>query len=59
MPRQPKPEEEHCVRVGISFDPTQLADVEHYCQLHERTISWVVRKALADWLTKHKDDPVC
>ena len=58
MPRPKKPENEVAVRVSISFDQKQLADLIHYCEVNERTMSWVIRKALAEWLPKHKDDSV-
>lgn len=56
MPRPKRPEEEHCQRVGISFDPDQFKELTEYCERNERTYSWVIRKALAEWLEKHKDD---
>lgn len=29
---------------------------EEKCQKEERSMSWVIRKALAEWLPKHMDD---
>ena len=56
MARPKRPEEEHCQKMSISFTPEQLQVVIDYCQRNERAISWVIRKALDDWLEKHKDD---
>ena len=56
MPRAKRPEEEHCQRMSISFTPEQMQAVLDYCQRNERSISWVIRKALEDWLEKHKSD---
>ena len=56
MPRAKRPEEEHCQAMSISFTPEQLDAVVKYCQKNERSISWVVRKALEQWLEQHKDD---
>jgi len=56
MARPKKPEEEHCQKMSISFTPEQMNELIDYCQRNERAISWVIRKALDDWLEKHKDD---
>lgn len=53
MARAKVTENEKHTKVSISFDPKQLALLEKYCQMEERTMSWVVRKALAEWLPKH------
>lgn len=58
MPRSPIPEEQKAQKVSISFEPQQLKEVLEYCQRNERSIAWVIRKALAEWLPKHKDDAV-
>ena len=58
MPRSPIPDEQKAQKVSISFDPEQLKEVLEYCQRNERSIAWVIRKALAEWLPKHKDDAV-
>lgn len=56
MARPKKPEEEHCQKMSISFTPEQMKELIDYCQRNERAISWVIRKALDDWLEKHKND---
>ena len=56
MPRNPVPDEQKAQKVSISFDPEQLKEVLEYCQKNERSMAWVIRKALAEWLPKHKDD---
>ena len=56
MARPKRPEEEHCQKMSISFTPEQMKELLEYCQRNERAISWVIRKALEDWLEKHKSD---
>lgn len=58
MPRSPIPYEQKAQKVSISFDPEQLKEVLEYCQKNERSIAWVIRKALADWLPKHREDSI-
>ena len=56
MPRPKTPEETHCQKMSISFEPEQLKELIAYCQRNERSISWVIRKALEKWLEEHKND---
>lgn len=58
MPRSSIPDEQKAQKVSISFDPEQLKEVLSYCQRNERSIAWVIRKALSEWLPKHKDDAI-
>ena len=53
MPRGKLPEEEKYLRVSISFNPEQHAQLLRYCQKNERSMSCVIRKALAEWFEKH------
>ena len=53
MARSKVPEAEKHVKMSVSFQPDQLDRVMRYCQKEERAISWVIRKALAEWLDKH------
>lgn len=45
-----KSEEDKYKKMSISFEPEQLIS---YCEREERTASWVIRKALSEWLEKH------
>ena len=56
MPRAKTPEETHCQKMSVSFTPEQLEQVIDYCQRNERSISWVIRKALEQWLKEHEND---
>lgn len=58
MARPKTPEEEHAVKMSVSFTQDQMRELLNYCQRCERPISWVIRKALEEWLPKHKDDKV-
>ena len=42
--------------MSVSFTPEQLEQVIDYCQRNERSISWVIRKALEQWLKEHEND---
>lgn len=53
MPRGKLPDEEKHIRVSISFNPEQHAQMLRYCQKNERSMSWVIRKALTEWFDKH------
>ena len=52
MPRQKKNEGEKCIRQNISMEPGQLQQLLEYCQKEERSMSWVIRKALEQFLEK-------
>ena len=56
MPRAKRPESEHNQSVSISFEPEQLQALISYCQRNERSMSWVIRKALEQWLKEHEND---
>ena len=56
MPRPKTPDESHNVKMSISFTQDQMRELLNYCQQNERPISWVIRKALDEWLPKHKED---
>ena len=48
-----KSEEDKYKKMSISFEPEQLKQLISYCEREERTASWVIRKALSEWLEKH------
>lgn len=52
MPRPKKDIKDKCVRQDISMEPVQLEMVMEFCQKEERSISWVIRKALDEYLCK-------
>ena len=58
MARRPIPDELKAQKVSISFEPDQLQELIEYCQKNERSMAWVIRKALAEWLPKHRDDSI-
>ena len=39
-------------KVNISIDPDTFDRLEQYCVDEDRARSWVIQKALDDWLTK-------
>lgn len=47
-----KADADKCVKQNISFEPKDLDRLQKYCQHEERSMSWVVRKALDQWLTE-------
>ncbi len=50
MARPKKRIEDKAVRQSVSMDPAQLCQVVEYCQRNDRTIAWVVRKAIDAFL---------
>lgn len=50
---RPKLEEgKKCIRKDVSMDPEQYRQLCDYCQKMERPISWVIRKALDEYMRK-------
>lgn len=54
MPRKKRPESENCRDMMISLTPEVFKRLSEYCEREERPYSWVIRKALVDWLDKHE-----
>jgi hypothetical protein len=52
MARPKKAVEDKVIRQSVSMDPDQLRQVVAYCQRNERTIAWVIRKAVAAFLAE-------
>lgn len=50
MARPKKAEQDKVIRQSVSMDPEQLRQVIAYCQANERTIAWVIKKAVAAFL---------
>ena len=50
MARPPKDPSEKAIKQSISIKPDLLPHLMHYCQVEERTMSWVIDKALREWL---------
>lgn len=50
MARPKKENGEKCMRKDVSFEPEQYQKLIAYCQKEERSISWVIRKALEVFL---------
>lgn len=53
MANQKKDDKDKYVKTTISFEPEQYKKMISYCEREERSASWVIRKALAEWLEKH------
>lgn len=45
-----KAPEEKYIRQNISMEPEQLRRLEEVCRREERSMSWVIRQALAAYL---------
>lgn len=58
MPRPRKDPAEKYKTASISFEPNQLKRLISYCERNERDMSWVIRKALDQWLDEHSDDKI-
>lgn len=51
MGRPKKDQDEKFIRQNISMDPEQHQKLMEYCQREERSISWVIRKALDNYFS--------
>lgn len=49
MARPKKSESEKYIRQDISMEPEQFKRLLEVCQREERSISWVIRKALEEY----------
>ena len=58
MPRKADPDREKHMSVTISFEPDQYRELISYCERNDRTMAWVVRQSLKQWLEAHKDDHI-
>lgn len=56
MARPRKRDEDKVIRQSASMDPEQLRQVVAYCQAHERTIAWVIKKAVAAFLAGQSEN---
>lgn len=52
MARPKKEPKKKYIRQNISMDPEQLERLTKFCQQQDRAISWVIRKALDEYLNK-------
>lgn len=50
MPRKAKSEDQLCVRQDISMEPEQRERLIEYCQKMKKSMSWVIRQALDQYL---------
>ena len=56
MARPKTPEDTHTFKVGVSFRPDDYQKVLEYCQRCDRSLSWVIREALQEFLERHTED---
>ena len=49
MPRKPKSEDQLYIRQDISMEPGQHRQLMEYCQREERSMSYVIRRALEEY----------
>lgn len=52
MAHPKKADEDKYVKIGISLNPELEKRLIKFCQDEERSISWVARKSLEEWLAK-------
>lgn len=53
MARPPKAEGERNLRLIVSLPPDLDKRMREYAEANERPLSWIIQKALAEWLDKH------
>jgi len=56
MARPLKDPSEKAVKQSISVKPDLLPHLLNYCQKEERSMSWVIDKALREWLRERGED---
>ena len=50
MARPRKDPSEKAIKQSISIKPDVFPHLLHYCQVEDRSMSWVIDKALREWL---------
>ena len=51
-----KSDEDKYVRINVTMPPELQDRLVRYCQAEERTMSWVIDKALREWLRERGED---
>lgn len=54
MPRPAKAEGEKNLRLIVSLPPELDQQLRQYAKKNERPLSWVIQKALAEWLERNQ-----
>lgn len=55
MARKKIADDEKCIRKDFSMKPEQYERLNAYCIKTERALSWVIRKALDEYLDKYEN----
>lgn len=50
VPESKRPSHKLFQKINCTIDPDTFDRLEQYCEDNERARSWVIQKALADWL---------
>lgn len=56
MARPKKDPSDKAIKQSISIKPDLLHHLMHYCQVEERSMSWVIDKALREWLRERGEE---
>lgn len=56
MARPKKDPSDKAIKQSISIKPDLLPPLMHYCQVEERSMSWVIDKALREWLRERGEE---
>lgn len=56
MARPLKDPSDKAIKQSISVKPDLLPPLMRYCQKEDRSMSWVIDKALREWLPKHGEE---
>lgn len=54
MPRSAKPEGTKSIRINITLPPELDQQLREYAAREDRSVSWVIQKALAEWLERNQ-----
>mgnify|MGYP002333920364 FL=1 len=56
MARPRKDPSEKAIKQSISIKPDVFPHLLHYCQVEDRSMSWVIDKALREWLREKGEE---
>lgn len=54
MPRSAKPEGTKSIRINITLPPELDQQLKEYAAREDRSVSWVIQKALVEWLERNQ-----
>ena len=56
MPAKRKDPEDIYVRIAFTLPPQLDAQLREHCRRRDRTVAWVLQKAITEYLERHTND---